>query len=98
MRVMRIERPKRPPVSVIHELPDYAVDALVAYFVFEWRKVIVHHDVRQGEDQTRKVRTIPQWCRILGRSTCVAMLSVSPAERGPEDEGLLGHALRTGIL
>lgn len=91
-----VHKTQKPAASALVEIarsqPEL-LNALVAYFVFEWRAF--RQDQRHGEDQNGVVRRVPNYLRMWGLEDCIYYLFKSPQERAPDDPGFITEWLKS---
>lgn len=63
------------------------INALVAYFVMEWQKVLIGTAPLHGIDQTGEARVVPDYTDMLSVDECIAALRLSPNIRNPNGPG-----------
>ena len=88
----RSNRPSGVELERIAEQRPALLNALVAYFVMEWKGVIISN-LTHGQDQTGKIRPIPNYMDLWGVDDCIFYLLHSPPIRFARDPGFLSHSL-----
>ena len=79
-------QPSRKELERIAAVKPDLINALVAYFVMEWRGVITA-DPMHGEDQCGDVCLVPDYVKMWGIDACIEALRLSPTTRGPLEPG-----------
>lgn len=77
----RTLKPDRETIGYYAEHSPAMLNALVAYFVFEWRNVTVGATGQHGEDQAGIARRVPDYVSMHGTDWCVHVLLRAPEER-----------------
>ena len=68
------------------------LNPLVAYFVFEWQKVVFEKHP-WGKDQIGVESIVPDYVTLHGTDCCVNWLFAGPVQRGPLEAGTLTFAI-----
>lgn len=71
--------------------PDL-INALIAYFVFEWKYIVVQEPMH-GKDQNGVVCLVPDYIGMWGVDACIQSLRDSPRERTSDEPGGLSRWL-----
>jgi hypothetical protein len=88
----RTKRPTKYQIGRIAETRPELLNALVAYFVMEWRGIVMAKPPH-GKDQTGLASMIPDYVRWWGVDRCVHYLLRSPKNRTVKTRGYLSEWL-----
>ena len=80
------KKPSRAEVEQIaHRRPEL-INALVAYFVWEWRGVVADQTLH-GEDQCGFACLVPDYVQMQGMDACIEEINKAPGARESEGRG-----------
>lgn len=79
-------------VGQLAERDPGLLNALIAYFVFEWERVIRTSPLH-GEDQLGCKRVVPDYVEMFGVDQCVSYLLAAPRERRDGAPGFISEWL-----
>lgn len=74
------EKPTKAAIGRIAEVQPHLLNALVAFFVMGWRRVIVSQPMH-GVDQAGHTRLLPNYVGTWGVDACVHYILAAPEER-----------------